>query len=656
MALWRREFITRLLAAGAALAASAAGRTRAAAARAPRLSGGDESEYTFEVLSLLHAAREIRAGRGAQLAASIEARAVDHLAPIVGFAESTFTIAALYLGGVVLQSSPQPVPKNVFAALRGARGKVKQVLSAGCFDLTTCKAAGCVPWPTSLRPANVNAPNPLGWHYIVGSHCGFSWPKFWKLDCGPPIALQPCTGDEATSAQAALELTQTAQNAVVPRPPSASDQTKYAMQVLSLMHVAREIKAGRGAQLAASIEASTPDYLTPMADFAETNYTIGAFALADQQFKAENRTPPAALNAKLKGGRDKLAQVLSQDCFELIDCKEPGCVPWPTSLRAANLNAPSPLGWRYIVGSHCGFSWPKFWKLDCGPPIALQPCTGSESTSVQARLDQETYVPRTSDPNGYIVGTVVDPSATGPTGFVYSTVDEQGARTAHTGTTDALKRFAIFVPAGIALVQVARRLDERGNLVKPAECRVGRNLSVPSLRDLPKPPPNGPAIVGGNSAWERDKPVEFRTRGIDPRNVRLQIDGNAEGQQVLAASNSSVIALVKTSPGMHAAALVTGGTPTNGVASDFVDATVALTGSTRIGGTKVVTLQVVGVPPQHSATCTFTVSGASEFPGGKPEMTVPLVNGRATAQVRNVRAGETSLRWQLMVKIPGVWD
>ena len=37
-------------------------------------------------------------------------------------------------------------------------------------------------------------PDPMGWKYIVDSHCGFKWPKFWKLSCGAPIGLVACTG------------------------------------------------------------------------------------------------------------------------------------------------------------------------------------------------------------------------------------------------------------------------------------------------------------------------------------------------------------------------------------------------------------------------------------------------------------------------------
>jgi len=654
--LWRRDFIARLLGASSALAAARSAWWRSAAA-APALGPTDQVEYTMEVLSLFHAAREIGAGRGEALAASIVGSAPDHAISLLGFDESNYTVAAFYLAGEVLQSSSAAVPANLAAALRAGREKAKQVLSADCFDLTVCKEKGCVKWPTSLQPANVNAPNPEGWHYIVGSHCGFHWPKFWKLDCGPPVALKPCTDEENSSTTLVLTLNETSAVAPPASKPNADDQTQHALRVISLLHIAREVKAGRAEQVAASIRASAADYLTPMLAFDHTNLWIGAFYLGDVLYRSSGEPPPSHLAAALKGGREKIKEVLSDGCFDLTVCKENGCVKWPTSLQPVNVNAPNPMGWHYIVGSHCGFSWPKFWKLDCGQPVALKPCMGDETTtSTVISPEEQTFVPRTCDPNGYIVGTVVDPNTTGPTGFVYATVDEHGKSTNHTGTTDATKRFEILVPAGIALISVARRLDANGELSRPSDCKVGRDLRIPGLRELPNPPSGTPAIVAGNSSWERSKPCEFQTRGIDPRNVKLLIDGNSEDQHVLAASNSSVIARAATSPGTHTATLVSAGKPTNGVPSDYVDVAVTLTGSSEVGAEKVVALVVTGLPPDHPATCTFTITGSSEFVGGTSELTVPVVDGKASASVRNVRPGATALRWRLTVKIPGVWD
>ena len=80
---WRRHFITRAVSALAAVAAShRAFGTRASAARA-KMSAGDQTQYTMEVLSLAHAAREIHAGRGAQLAASIAQGVPDQVAPML---------------------------------------------------------------------------------------------------------------------------------------------------------------------------------------------------------------------------------------------------------------------------------------------------------------------------------------------------------------------------------------------------------------------------------------------------------------------------------------------------------------------------------------------------------------------------------------------
>jgi hypothetical protein len=46
----------------------------------------------------------------------------------------------------------------------------------------------------------------MGWHYLIGSNCGFkTWKqwKFWRFGqgCGPPIGVTACTGSETSSTQ-----------------------------------------------------------------------------------------------------------------------------------------------------------------------------------------------------------------------------------------------------------------------------------------------------------------------------------------------------------------------------------------------------------------------------------------------------------------------
>jgi hypothetical protein len=156
----------------------------------------------------------------------------------------------------------------------------------------------------------------------------------------------------------------------------AAAQNTYSMQVLSLIHVAREIRKGRAEELASSIEASLATHLRRMSEFPEAPVTTAAFYTAGLLYRATETKTPAGLATPISTAGTKIKQAVSEECFELLDvcaCGA-GCVPWPTSLRPVNVNKQSEVGWHYIVNSHCGFSWPKFWRLDCCQPIGIVQC------------------------------------------------------------------------------------------------------------------------------------------------------------------------------------------------------------------------------------------------------------------------------------------
>ncbi len=283
------------------------------------------------------------------------------------------------------------------------------------------------------------------------------------------------------------------------------------------------------------------------------------------------------------------------------------------------------------------------------PGTPVTPTSGSEVVA-----GEQAYLPSTSGVSGYVTGTIVDPtSTTGASDFVYSYVDAQGRRSFFKSVTDSAKHFVLPISADMTALEVARHFDRAGKLANPAHCDVGIGLSVPNTRDILNPPASGPAIVGGESVFERSKPIALHTRGIEPRSARLLIDGKSDGQQVLAASDSSVIGEVSVQPGTHTASLTSASGTTNGIQADFVDVNVSLTGSNQIGGTKVATLTAFGIA--HPATATFRVSGASVLRAGGSELTVPLQAGRASVDLRNVSAGRVAVRWLLHVSIPAMF-
>lgn len=151
--------------------------------------------YALDVLNLIHVANEIRAGRADKLAHRIEDLLPEHLREMGAFQESSVTILATHQAGQLLESSGKEIPADLKGRLAAAGEKAKQLLSEDCFVETVCDGGpGCHRWPTSLPDIDPTTPNPMGWRYIVGSHCGFRWPRFWKLDCGNPKGLVACTG------------------------------------------------------------------------------------------------------------------------------------------------------------------------------------------------------------------------------------------------------------------------------------------------------------------------------------------------------------------------------------------------------------------------------------------------------------------------------
>lgn len=160
-------------------------------------------------------------------------------------------------------------------------------------------------------------------------------------------------------------------------PTLAEAEDFYSMQFLSTLNTLSEIRANRSNQLADRIESSLPDYLAHISTFNSSTMKTASFYIAGEYYKEVKKTPPAELSEHFEMAV-KVPRVLSDSCYEEIKCNGgKGCVPWPTSLRAVDITKPNVMGWRYIVGSHCGFAWPKFWKPNCGQPVTGAACTGS---------------------------------------------------------------------------------------------------------------------------------------------------------------------------------------------------------------------------------------------------------------------------------------
>jgi hypothetical protein len=153
-----------------------------------------EHNYAMQVVNMVNIARQIRGGHAETLAKEIEDTLPNLLNHMLGFKETPLKAATLYAAGKLFKYSKKIIPDELARHIAIARKKQGEVLSDGCFEkLPICTGGfGCVPWATSLRPVDVTKPNPNGWRYIIGSHCGWSWVKPWGPGCGEPLGLYQC--------------------------------------------------------------------------------------------------------------------------------------------------------------------------------------------------------------------------------------------------------------------------------------------------------------------------------------------------------------------------------------------------------------------------------------------------------------------------------
>ncbi|MGA3372383.1 MAG: hypothetical protein ABSC48_11560 [Terracidiphilus sp.] len=149
----------------------------------------------------------------------------------------------------------------------------------------------------------------------------------------------------------------------------------YVMAVLSLVNVARQIRDGKGDDVAEHIEESLPSYLKTMLEFKENNLKTAAFYAGGKLIKSRHLEVEKRLESAIAGYTQEQGQVLSDKCYKLAKCGG-GFFCWeaPISLRPVDPNVVDDQdGWRYIVGSTCGFDVFKPSK-GCGNPVGLYQC------------------------------------------------------------------------------------------------------------------------------------------------------------------------------------------------------------------------------------------------------------------------------------------
>jgi hypothetical protein len=277
--------------------------------------------------------------------------------------------------------------------------------------------------------------------------------------------------------------------------------------------------------------------------------------------------------------------------------------------------------------------------------------------------DAGIYLPPLASTGAEVDGTVIDQSDTGvgPKSFYIATVDANGERKVYRGLTDAVGRFRFRLPAlvGITAVEVFRRFDRNGRPDRGARCQVtNAPQHLRGLQRLKSIPASGPAIVEGNSAYDRAGEsqglVQMQTRGIEPHYSNVSVDGRPTGAKTLAASDRSIVAKLDSnlSLGLHTLALTSGTTATNGYSADVITQRFDPLPAMTPGNVYPVRLHVEGVPAADQAAVVFAVSGSAELATRAASQRVPIQDGVATVQIRALHAGAVSIRTRIEVARP----
>lgn len=273
--------------------------------------------------------------------------------------------------------------------------------------------------------------------------------------------------------------------------------------------------------------------------------------------------------------------------------------------------------------------------------------------------DGGVYVPPAAGPRSEVTGTVEDPNETGPHSYLILTFDQSGHKTFWRGVTDKLGQLHLRLPDAVVAFELFRRFDRHGNPDLGAHCDVGNPSHLAGTQPLPNVPNSNPAIVEGDTAYQQggaDHGVfTLHTRGNDPLDTRVLLDGKPSGVKTLAASNNSVVAQVAddTAQGRHSFAIESGGRRSNAFQADIVSLTAEPLPLSHPGTVETVRVHVNGLPAGDTATMDFQISGSSVLAAGGTKTTVPVVNGVASVQIRGIRAGQALMQFVLNVRLAG---
>lgn len=277
---------------------------------------------------------------------------------------------------------------------------------------------------------------------------------------------------------------------------------------------------------------------------------------------------------------------------------------------------------------------------------------------------EQVFAPNISGPTSQIVATVIDPQQeqSGPSGQVLVQVDDtKGNHHFFRSIVDPNGHLNFRLPAYAAAFELFTHFTrDRKADSEAARCLVEPHGVVPGTDAVPNVPSSGEAITRASSAYEPGgrNVVALQTRGTNPMNSHVLMDGSTAHVDTVAASNLETQArLADDTPlGRHTFSVRSGKATTNRVPADVVQLRAEPIGIAETGQIQTVTVHCDGLPASDSGTMYFQVGGAAQLVEGGTTTAVPVHNGIAQVRIRGLHSGPALVRFKLHAQIPGFWS
>lgn len=290
-------------------------------------------------------------------------------------------------------------------------------------------------------------------------------------------------------------------------------------------------------------------------------------------------------------------------------------------------------------------------------PVPTEPESGDDED------DEDVALPSVAGPTSEIYATVRDPSQAGPVEEVTLQVtDTRGRSRFYRLVTDPDGHISFRVPALAAAIALFTHFTRDREPDDAAEhCIIDPHGNIHDADVIAHAPSSGAAVTRASSSYEMGGSgrsiVALQTRGVDPMNARVLMDGSAAHIDTVAASDMETVGRFNdaTPLGRHAFSVESGAMRTNEFPADVVTLRPEPLGVAEAGTVQTVTVHCDGLPDGDRGTMFFQVGGAATLVEGGAETSVPVSGGIAQVRIRGLRSGPALVRYHLHVQISGFW-